>query len=231
LPSAPGSSLRITFPWIEAPVPRRAIREAAPARRPASVAAVMRAVEIDTALMGIGRVVGHRTSGDDRPRFLCLPPILFYLGRLRIARGIRLLRRRSQTKKRFCSLLLSTAARDSRRSRPLFGAFAHRAWNPPTSSSLADEKTCLLAAPQHGGARFPTLTPLRVSDGTRTRDVLDHNQVLYQLSYTHHANGPNMFSWTTLRSVKCTGRRFGDVISSGSEPHRSVRPEHDPQFL
>ncbi len=26
----------------------------------------------------------------------------------------------------------------------------------------------------------------RVSDGTRTRDILDHNQVLYQLSYTHH---------------------------------------------
>ncbi|MEY3732876.1 MAG: hypothetical protein RL347_235 [Actinomycetota bacterium] len=26
---------------------------------------------------------------------------------------------------------------------------------------------------------------LGVSDGTRTRDVLDHNQVLYQLSYTH----------------------------------------------
>ena len=24
-----------------------------------------------------------------------------------------------------------------------------------------------------------------MSDGTRTRDVLDHNQVLYQLSYTH----------------------------------------------
>jgi hypothetical protein len=24
-----------------------------------------------------------------------------------------------------------------------------------------------------------------VSDGTRTRDHLDHNQVLYQLSYTH----------------------------------------------
>ena len=28
-----------------------------------------------------------------------------------------------------------------------------------------------------------------MSDGTRTRDVLDHNQVLYQLSYTHHATG------------------------------------------
>lgn len=26
---------------------------------------------------------------------------------------------------------------------------------------------------------------IRVSDGTRTRDILDHNQVLYQLSYTH----------------------------------------------
>ena len=28
---------------------------------------------------------------------------------------------------------------------------------------------------------------LGVSDGTRTRGILDHNQVLYQLSYTHHA--------------------------------------------
>ncbi len=27
-----------------------------------------------------------------------------------------------------------------------------------------------------------------MSDGTRTRDFLDHNQVLYQLSYTHHAS-------------------------------------------
>ena len=26
-----------------------------------------------------------------------------------------------------------------------------------------------------------------VSDGIRTRGHLDHNQVLYQLSYTHHA--------------------------------------------
>ena len=26
-----------------------------------------------------------------------------------------------------------------------------------------------------------------MSDGIRTRDILDHNQVLYQLSYTHHA--------------------------------------------
>ena len=27
---------------------------------------------------------------------------------------------------------------------------------------------------------------LGVADGTRTRDVLDHNQVLYQLNYSHH---------------------------------------------
>ncbi len=27
-----------------------------------------------------------------------------------------------------------------------------------------------------------------VSDGNRTRDNLDHNQVLYQLSYTHHVH-------------------------------------------
>ena len=25
-----------------------------------------------------------------------------------------------------------------------------------------------------------------MSDGARTRDILDHNQVLYQLSYAHH---------------------------------------------
>ena len=28
--------------------------------------------------------------------------------------------------------------------------------------------------------------PTGVNDGTRTRDILDHNQVLYQLSYAHH---------------------------------------------
>lgn len=29
-----------------------------------------------------------------------------------------------------------------------------------------------------------------MSDGTRTRGHLDHNQVLYQLSYAHHLSGP-----------------------------------------
>ena len=42
-----------------------------------------------------------------------------------------------------------------------------------------------------------------VSDGTRTRDILDHNQTLYQLSYTHQA--PAM----PAASKKCTGRLRG----------------------
>jgi hypothetical protein len=29
--------------------------------------------------------------------------------------------------------------------------------SPPTSSSLPDDEACLLAPPQHGGARFSTL--------------------------------------------------------------------------
>jgi hypothetical protein len=74
LPNALGSSLSITLPRIEAPVPRPEIRDAAPARRPASVAAVRRAVDVDMALVGVGRVVGHRTSATIVPRFLVLPP-------------------------------------------------------------------------------------------------------------------------------------------------------------
>jgi hypothetical protein len=59
-----------------------------------------------------------------------------------------------------------------------------------------------------------------VSDGTRTRDILDHNQVLYQLSYTHHASGPKTASRTMLRSVKCTGRRIArrNQFSIGAAP-------------
>lgn len=36
-----------------------------------------------------------------------------------------------------------------------------------------------------------------MSDGARTRDILDHNQVLYLLSYTHHRPGKRA-------SEKCT---------------------------
>jgi hypothetical protein len=41
----------------------------------------------------------------------------------------------------------------------------------------------------HVGCRWEALGALwRVSDGTRTRDRLDHNQELYQLSYAHHGS-------------------------------------------
>ena len=35
-------------------------------------------------------------------------------------------------------------------------------------------------------AALSALRLQEVSDGTRTRDRLDHNQELYQLSYAHH---------------------------------------------
>src|SRR5215218_8567336 len=76
----------------------------------------------------------------------------------RIARGIRRRRRRSQRKERLRSLLLRASARDSRRSqRPFWELLAHRAWNPPPSSSLAEERTPPLTPPPCVGARFPTL--------------------------------------------------------------------------
>ncbi len=49
-----------------------------------------------------------------------------------------------------------------------------------------------------GGLVF---TLLWVSDGARTRDILDHNQVLYLLSYTHHRPGKRA-------SEKCTPKRL-----------------------
>jgi hypothetical protein len=39
----------------------------------------------------------------------------------------------------------------------------NRAWNPPTSSSLAEERTPLLTPPQHGGARFSDARSLTLS--------------------------------------------------------------------
>ena len=49
----------------------------------------------------------------------------------------------------------------------------------------------MVAGPAEGdrardAPREAPLSLLRVSDGTRTRDRLDHNQELYLLSYAHH---------------------------------------------
>ena len=50
----------------------------------------------------------------------------------------------------------------------------------------------------------------RVSDGTRTRDFLDHNQVLYQLSYTHHL--------ATGRSRRRSKSTWPRPVSRGGPP-------------
>ncbi len=255
---------------MDAPVPRRAIREAAPARRPAAVAAVKRADDIDMALVGVGRVVGHRTSATIVPRFLACP--LFWgvrasrvesafrrhsqtkdvsarsssarrraipdahapiLGRSRIARGIRLLRRHSQTKD--VSARSSSARRRAipdahapilGRSRIARGIRLLRRHSQTKDVSARSSSARRRAIPDaHAPILGRSRTRLRpgVSDGTRTRDILDHNQVLYQLSYTHHARAPEPVPRATPRSVKCTGRpvRAGSQFSLGTAPVRA----------
>ncbi len=73
--------------------------------------------------------------------------------------GARLLRRRSQTIRRVCSFLLTAAGRDA-----VFDCSARFArsariapWSPPTSSSLADDKACLLVPPHPRRGAMPCL--------------------------------------------------------------------------
>ena len=49
--------------------------------------------------------------------------------------------------------------------------------------------------------------PKRVTDGTRTRDVQDHNLALYQLSYGHRRNIPTL--------ARGTGRRIKFYTAKG----------------
>jgi hypothetical protein len=63
----------------------------------------------------------------------------------------------------------------------------------------------------------------RVSDGTRTRDILDHNQVLYQLSYTHHAKGPTCLAdhiaqREVYRPAVCAGSQFSPSTAPVNAP-------------
>ena len=58
---------------------------------------------------------------------------------------------------------------------------------------------------------------LRVSDGTRTRDRLDHNQELYQLSYAHRAER----SGFDRRSESSTAAQ--PRISSAGPSERTLR--------
>lgn len=47
------------------------------------------------------------------------------------------------------------------------------------------------------------MTSIGVADGARTRDVLDHNQVLYQLNYSHHMR---MRTGSNYTSVPATNK-------------------------
>ena len=68
-----------------------------------------------------------------------------------------------------------------------------------------------------------------MSDGTRTRDVLDHNQVLYQLSYTHHAAGgpaapTSVPEWRGQPSV--TGMYLAAMARALEDYHRQAVAAH-----
>ena len=46
-----------------------------------------------------------------------------------------------------------------------------------------------------------------VSDGTRTRDIQDHNLTLYQLNYTHHGRHATHAA-TSILAVRTLGGRI-----------------------
>jgi hypothetical protein len=101
------------------------------------------------------------------------------------------------------------------------GGSGSKSWN------LRDDRSPILLGLTRWAFAHRTesrLRPLGVSDGTRTRDVLDHNQVLYQLSYTHHANGPNMFlDHTAQREVYRAGVGGRNQFWLGATPVSAPR--------
>ena len=48
-----------------------------------------------------------------------------------------------------------------------------------------------------------------VSNGTRTRDICDHNAALYQLSYTHHVQRPSIADGTPRGEPRSAGEPGG----------------------
>ena len=56
-----------------------------------------------------------------------------------------------------------------------------------------------------------------VSDGTRTRDRLDHNQELYQLSYAHHGDLP--VTWYAAFGVGGSAARETDRAKKLDRPN------------
>ena len=69
---------------------------------------------------------------------------------------------------------------------------------------------------------------LGVADGTRTRDVLDHNQVLYQLNYSHHrALASNGLTVAVLRR-RGKFRSPLPLLNTSRPPHPSFHSRHHP---
>lgn len=55
---------------------------------------------------------------------------------------------------------------------------------------MVSRRSRTLTTPAHiitSGREVRWFVELRVNDGTRTRDLPDHNRALYRLSYKHHA--------------------------------------------
>jgi hypothetical protein len=57
---------------------------------------------------------------------------------------------------------------------------------PCHRQGFGDQEILVLPPPRRSRLLEPCRHFLRVSDGARTHDRLDHNQELYQLSYAHH---------------------------------------------
>jgi hypothetical protein len=56
---------------------------------------------------------------------------------------------------------------------------------------------------------------LRVSDGTRTRDRLDHNQELYRLSYAHRGAPTGQLNRGDVRNLAAGSGPAGAVSGAG----------------
>ena len=52
-----------------------------------------------------------------------------------------------------------------------------------------------------------------MSNGARTRDILDHNQVLYQLSYTHHVTTASTLTGVSACTTLAHASRFVEIGS------------------
>ncbi len=63
-----------------------------------------------------------------------------------------------------------------------------------------------------------------VNDGTRTRDILDHNQVLYQLSYAHHDCDLSVTRLLLARATRSRAGKSVPVLRNRSDQGLVPRP-------